>query len=276
LLALGLMAGVVLALFPGATRSGQLIAVAAILTGLVTAAGTAAAVYLAVSNERAAEGEKLEAALRTEVAEFARHAISRLALCQRVLVDRARIPTRDVSALMEMPEAVVYKATAHHIGRLPYGPLMVIFHGRIAEAVSMARCYAIPANVPDGGEATWIKDRAARKMATAWLIVCETARSILRTMPERVADAAMASRLEKLDEAITRAKAVTGPAAVPSTAEPAAQHEPPPQPAPQRGISAIEDVLRKYMLLSPTEAMVDLPVLRPKVSAPDSVAGVDA
>jgi hypothetical protein len=277
LLALGLMAGAVLALFPSATRSGQLIAMAAITGGLIAAAGTALAIYLMISNERAAESEKIEATLRMEVAEFARHAVSRLVLCQRVLVDRVRIPPRDFPALMEMPEAVCYKAAAHHIGRLPYGPLLVIFHGRIAEAMSMARTYATPTHVPDGSAETWIKDRAATKMATAWLIVCETARNILRTVPERIPNGAAANRLEKLDKAITHAKAVLDHPAVPGIPEPAQTTRPELQPTPPWGLGAVDDVLRKYMLLSPTEAIVtrQIPVLRQKVPAPDSIAGVD-
>ncbi|TLY57073.1 MAG: hypothetical protein E6K48_15430 [Gammaproteobacteria bacterium] len=229
LLALGFITGVLLTLFPLATRDGQLTAVVVVFGSLSVVAGTALAVYLTLTSQRTNDAAKIEALLRMEVAEFSRQAISRIfVFCQRVLVDRVRIPMRDLPALMEMPEAVVYKATADRISHLPYGPLLVILHGRIAEAVSMARIYAAVSRPnSSNGHSTlepWINDKTAKTMATALLNICNVARTILRTPPEQIADAAIASRLDELDKEITQAKAVLNPSAVPTCQAAPATH----------------------------------------------------
>ena len=54
-------------------------------------------------------------------AEFGRLALALLGVCDLILDQQARVPMRDLPVIMAMPEAVVYKATADRISRLPYG-----------------------------------------------------------------------------------------------------------------------------------------------------------
>src|SRR6202034_1328987 len=103
--------------------------------GFIGAAGTALAVYLTLASQRRDEAEKVEGALLAEVSEHARLAHGLLALCEMVLLEGYEIPLRDLPSLMYMPDATVFKATADRISRLAYGPLFVVLHSRIAEAL---------------------------------------------------------------------------------------------------------------------------------------------
>jgi hypothetical protein len=188
LLAFGAAVGYCARILPAVSVGEQLNAVAAILGGLIGAAGAALAVYLTLSGQRRDEAEKVEAALRMEVAEFGRLALGPLyLLTERLMVEHARVPVRDLPALVAMPEPVVYRATADRISRLPYGPLFVAFHARIAEAISICRASTtIKRPVErDGSPAVdlMIDDGLAAMLAPAWLDVCDLARTILR--PER-------------------------------------------------------------------------------------------
>jgi hypothetical protein len=210
LIALGFTAGMVAVLWPGTTQDDKLTAAAAVLGGLIGALGTALAVYLTLASQREDEAQKVEGALRMEVAEFARLALAALVPCESVLVKRYKIPMRDLPALTEMPEAVVYKATADRVSRLPYGSLFVTFHARIAEAVQMATIYAVTARpvIHEGMGPTdpLVDDATAKNLANAWLDVCSIAQTILRkeAVAPGLADAAIASTLTAVGSALTR------------------------------------------------------------------------
>jgi hypothetical protein len=82
--------------------------------------GAALAVYLTIDGQRRDEAQKVEAALRMEVAEFGRLApLPLYLLSQRVIAEHAKIPARDLPVLVAMPEAIVYRETADRISRLP-------------------------------------------------------------------------------------------------------------------------------------------------------------
>lgn len=212
----------VVILFPGATTDGRLTAAAAALGGLIGAAGTALAVYLTLGSQRRDEAEKIESALRMEVAEFARLALGALGVCEQVLAGGPRAPLRDLPALMAIPEAVVYRATADRISRLRDGSLFVVFHARIAEVVQMVAVYSVTGRsfltetrrMPEPA----IPDATARLLATGWFDVCMLAKSILRqdVAVPKLADAAIAASLTDLDAAYTRVSVLLdSPAASP-------------------------------------------------------------
>lgn len=214
--------------FAGASTDAQLAAVAAIAGGLIGAAGTAVAVYLTLAAQRRDEAQKAETALRMEVAEFARLTLGPLFfLCERILVGGERIPMRDLPALIALPEPIVYKATADRISRLPYGRLLVAFHGRIAEARSMATISASTAQPPqiEGGRSPperMTDTKTAKALGTALAEACDIARTILRADPTSTerADQAITTTLSNLDEAHLRAEAILNPTCAPATPSP--------------------------------------------------------
>jgi hypothetical protein len=108
-----------------------------------------------------------------------------------------------------MPEPVVFKATADRISRLPYGSLFVSFHSRIAEAVQMATILAVAGPVTQAGVTPperLLDERIAKDLATAWLDVCNIARTILRRdkSAPQLADASIAATLAELDATLGR------------------------------------------------------------------------
>jgi hypothetical protein len=120
LFAFGGAVGYCARIFPAVANGEQLNAVAAILRGLIGAGGAALAVYLTIDGQRRDEAQKVEAALRMEVAEFGRLApLPLYLLSQRVIAEHAKIPARDLPVLVAMPEAIVYRETADRISRLP-------------------------------------------------------------------------------------------------------------------------------------------------------------
>ena len=173
-------------LYTSEPHSDKLGAIAAIFGGALGAAGAALAVYLTIAGQRSDEAEKVESTLRMEAAEFGRQALGRLQICEEILAKQMRIPMSDLLAMMPMPEAVVYKATADRISRLPYGALFVAFHARIAEAVSIAAMTAAKKTPqesvgrPMPAMIMMVDEGTARILLTAWFDVCEIARSILR------------------------------------------------------------------------------------------------
>lgn len=227
ILSLDFVVGVVTALFPGAEPRDQLAAAAAVLGGLIGAAGVALAVYLTLASQRSDEVEKIESALRMEVSEFARLASGQLEACELVLVKGYRIPLRDLPGLVQIPEAVVFRATADRISRLSHGPLFVVFYARIAEAVQMARIYA--ATVPPPPPAA-LGERAAaayhlsepavldfdraKTLATAWFDVCELAYTILTRDPRgsRLAEEAAAAVVKAIEQVNSRMRPQVRPA----------------------------------------------------------------
>lgn len=218
----------VLSLFDEASSGEQLTAAAALVAGLIAAAGTALAVYLTLAAQRKDEAEKVEAALRAEVSEFARLAIGQLGLCELVLTKGYQVPLRDLPALMAMPEATVFKATADRVSRLPYGSLFVTLHTRTAEVVQMARIYAasvppppLPALGPHAAVAHELTqanrlldaDKAAT-LATAWLDICDIAHTILTPSASaaELAEASIAQVLKDLESARARVRPMIAPA----------------------------------------------------------------
>jgi hypothetical protein len=202
----GIVVVYLICLFAQASSGEQLTAVAAIVGGVIGAAGAAIAVYLTLAGQRKDDAQKVEAALRQEVAEFGRLAHGALGLCELVLArPPTRFPLRDLPTLMAIPEAVVYKATADRISRLPYGALFVIFHDRVAEAGQLARTCAISARpfLQDGRgpPEPLIADSTAKTLATAWFDVCMIARTILRrdANAAQLADQAIDECLKDLD-----------------------------------------------------------------------------
>lgn len=209
-----------ISLLAEASSGEQLAAVAAIVGGLIGAAGTALAVYLTLASQRRDEAEKVEAALLMEVAEFGRLAAGALAPFEGVLkkeyVDV--IPLRDLPVLTALPEPVVYKATADRISRLPYGTLFVSFHARIAEARQFATLLAITARpeIREGAPPVdrMLDERVARTLLIGWYDICTIAQSILRKQvnARQLAAAAIGAALAELDDVQKRiAPLVTTP-----------------------------------------------------------------
>src|SRR5881227_2551642 len=102
LIALAATIDIVITLFPRAhaVPNEQLAAGATLLGGLIGAAGTAFAVYLTLASQRRDEAEKVEAALRTEVSEFARLVVGALKPCESAIAGQYKIPLRDLPALV--------------------------------------------------------------------------------------------------------------------------------------------------------------------------------
>jgi hypothetical protein len=205
LAALIFLVALVMILFDTAEHNDQLAALAAILGGAIGAAGTAIAVYLTLAAQRADEAEKVESTLRMEAAEFGRLAVGLLGVCEEILANRAQIPVKDLPAIMSMPEAVVYKATADRISRLSYGALFVVLHARIAEAISTVKMMASK-TTPDAFRdrilpSPMVDGFSAKLLLTAWFDVCEIARTILRpgAKSHDAAAAAIAQCLADLD-----------------------------------------------------------------------------
>jgi hypothetical protein len=219
LFALGLFSGFMVLLF-GAGEGDRLAATAAVLGGLIGAVGAALAVYLTIVGQRKDEAEKVEGALRMEVAEHSRLALGLLQVCEGVIAGTCQIPLRDLPTLMQMPEATVYRATADRISRLEYGPLFVVFHSRIAEALQMVNTYVAAttlrpvlagrtgdAELSRAMEARVVVDRdKARTLLAAWFDVCQVGRTILRrdAIAPQLADAAITEVIKDLDAAETR------------------------------------------------------------------------
>jgi hypothetical protein len=207
---LAVLAIYVACLFQQVSSGERLNAVAVIFGGIIGASGAALAVYLALRLQRADEGDRIKASLHMEVSEFARLAKAQLTLCERAIDGSLKIPVRDLPALFAMPEPTVYRATVDRLSRLPNGRLFVVFHGRIAEAASLAKIYAQSAQstLPPGFIPTPMFDaQKAEILGKGWLDVCTLARSILRATPDAaaLADASIEATLRELDSAIERA-----------------------------------------------------------------------
>jgi hypothetical protein len=216
--ATGAMFGYESRLLPSVSAGDLAGAIASILGGIIGAAGAALAVYLTIAGQRKDDTEKVEAALRMEVAEFGRLALGPLFFfAQRIIVAGDQIPLNDLPALVAMPEAVVYKATADRISRLPYGTLFVTFHSRIAEAISMAKAYATSGRPVqhEGRSPTepMIEARLANTLATGWRDICELACTIMRAdaAAPQSAEASIASILGDLDSALALSAAILSP-----------------------------------------------------------------
>jgi hypothetical protein len=213
-----LIIGATLSLLADALPGEQLTAIAGILGGLIGAGGTALAVYLTLASQRSDEAERVEGALRIEVAEHARLAYGQLGVCELILFDGYEVPVRDLPTLMVLPEAPIYKAVADRVSRLPYGRLFVVFHTRIAEAQQMARICAAATRPPilsgrAGDEEVvelmqsrqLVNHKDAKTLATAWFDACMIARTILQAeaSASELADAATAEVLADLEAART-------------------------------------------------------------------------
>jgi sulfur relay (sulfurtransferase) complex TusBCD TusD component (DsrE family) len=217
LVGLGISAGTVSRLLPSATPETQLGAAAAVLGGFIGAAGTALAVYLTLASQRADEAERVEAALRVEVSEFARLAVGQLSICDavRTQLQGYQLALRDLPAFLSMPEAPVFTATADRVSRLSYGSLIVVFHARIAEVQQLVRVYSALAaplvpvtnrftEMEEGFRAHRLLDaNQAKTLSLALCGVCEVARSILTRDPAglRLAEEVVAQTLGDLEKA---------------------------------------------------------------------------
>jgi hypothetical protein len=228
LVGFGIALGLVTKMFPGAPQADRLTAAAALLGGFIGAAGTALAVYLTLASQRSDEAQKVEAALRIEVSELARLAHGLLGVCELVLTKGYEVPLRDLPTLMSMPDAPVFKATADRISRVAYGPLVVVLHARIAEALQMVRIYAaappppdvspaLAARMPvslDALQARRLLDKdKAKTLATAWFDVCEVALTILTRDPSgfEIAEASVAEVIKDLEAVRTRLPSLIAP-----------------------------------------------------------------
>jgi len=180
--------------------------IAAVAGGLIGAFGAAAAVYLTLAGQRQDDAEKVEAALRAEVAEFCRLALGLLRVSQKIEAGTVKIPMQDLPPLMTLPEAVVYRATADRISRLEYGPLLVTFHARISEAAAAAQISAASARpVHHEGMAPtepFATKEKGKLFGAGWFDVCEVGQSLLRRDPasRALAEASAMSVLSDLDK----------------------------------------------------------------------------
>ena len=189
----------------------RLAATAAVFGGLIGAAGAAFAVYLTLIAQRADEAEKVEASLRAEVAEFARLAVGPLDVLTRLVIPGKRpMHVQDISALVDFPDPVVFKATADRLARLPYGPLLVTFHVRIAEAKQLAKMGSLSVSkfLFDRSVPVAISDEQARTHARAWYDICTIARTILladQRPTAQLIEAGFAEAVSSLDKALEHA-----------------------------------------------------------------------
>lgn len=195
------------------TAADRLAAAGAIVGGLIGAGGAVAAVYLMLSSQRKDEAKKVEASLRTEVCEFARLAKGPLdILVQQVLPGLRPLAAQHVQAFTELPEPVVFKATADRISRLSYGPLLVTFYVRIAEATQLASIYSLtlPEYIRAGGVPVPIANDQATTLATAWYDICTIARSILRAErnASQLIEAARTETVRDLDKSLGEAQKI--------------------------------------------------------------------
>lgn len=186
-------------LYPRAAPSDQLTAMAVLLGGFIGAGGTAVAVYLTLAAQRRDEAQKVEAALRIEVAELGRRAHAALEVCESVMSSQAEVPVRDLPVLIAMPEAIVFKATADRVSRLTYGQLLVVLYARVTEVLQMVAIYATAKPLPfipddriagmvAAGEAhRMLTKEQAKTLATGWFDICEIVRSILIRDPNSFA-----------------------------------------------------------------------------------------
>lgn len=190
----------------------RLSATAAVLGGMIGATGAALAVYLTLIAQRKDEVEKVEASLRAEVVEFARLAMGPLDVLTRlVLPGQIPLKLQDVPSLVALPEPVVFKATADRISRLPYGPLLVTFHMRIAEAKQMANIYNLSAP-KSFADVVFASPEQTRTLATAWQDICIIARIILKGewKASQLVEAGRLVTLRSLDESLEQADKVLG------------------------------------------------------------------
>ena len=188
-----------------------LTAISAVLGGLIGAGGAALAVYLTLASQRKDEAEKVEASLRAEVVEFARLAMGPLDILTKIVLPGIRpLGAREAPSLVEFPEPVVFRAVADRLSRLHYGPLLVTFHVRIAEARQMANLYrlSVPKVLMDRGIPYHISKDQARTFTTAWYDICTIARTILRAeqSASQLVEAGRQETLRSLDESIGNAE----------------------------------------------------------------------
>lgn len=216
----GLLAAFIWLFANDSTEADRLAAVGAVLGGLIGAGGAALAVYLTLNAQREDEAAKVEASLRAEVVEFARLARGPLdVLTKFVLAGKMPMLARDAPALVALPDPVIFKAVADRLSRLPYGPLLVTFHVRIAEAKQIANIYSlsVPRDLADQGAPIYLTRENAMTLATAWQDICSIARTILRKEPgiPQLIQAGLHQTLADLETSLSHASAVLGGAVTP-------------------------------------------------------------
>jgi len=193
----------------------RLAAIGAVLGGLIGAGGAALAVYLTLVSQRKDEAAKVEESLQAEVAEFARLAVGPLAiLTPQVARKGPPMPLEDIPEITDLPEPVVFKAAADRLSRLSYGPLLVTFYVRIAEAKQMAKLLGLRIPISHRGSGILpLGPQEAKMLTTAWYDICVIARIILRSEPSarQLVEAGRAESLRSLDESIGQAEAVLNP-----------------------------------------------------------------
>ena len=201
-LAIGLVAALV------GSKSGEIAgALGAVIGGAIGALGSAAAVYIMLSLQRAEESEKVSAAVLNEVAELSKFPVGQLEVCELIQSGKFSFPKADLPKLMHTPDAVIYPAVADRISRLPRPILVVSFYTRLAEARGVAEVIAYS---PPVGEV--MMPHHVEGLADILISICQLAGFILRSVdPQPGEELALATEtrtvvLARLDEQLTTAR----------------------------------------------------------------------
>ncbi len=106
---------------------------AAILGGLIGAAGAAIAVYLTLSAQRHEDRERIQSAIKREVIEFCRLISGHMQTCENIRSGLISVPGAVLPTMTALPEPIIYPAVADKVGLLPSPQNVVAFYMRIHE-----------------------------------------------------------------------------------------------------------------------------------------------
>ena len=120
------------------SKAGERVAaLGAIIGGIIGAGGAVFAVYLAITGQRNEDASKVRAAVRTEVATYAKYLINTLELCEQIAKGEVQFRMSHATSIgMSLVEPVIYNAVADRIALLQRPQETVEFYMRNAEAKS--------------------------------------------------------------------------------------------------------------------------------------------
>jgi hypothetical protein len=133
------------------SKSGEIArALGSLIGGIVGAGGAVWAVFLALSQQRREETEKVAEAVRTEVTTLVKYAIGAVEICEQIKKGIVKIPRQDAHYIVKnfAGDPIIYPAVADRVGLLRHPHATAEFYMRILEAKVMVEMLRTKTDVP--------------------------------------------------------------------------------------------------------------------------------